>query len=197
MPPKLRRLIGSLILALLRLRYVDAGQITGRSGVITGAPHTSNWDLVITWGLVWRAGYRFKVLVKDKAFVGPLGTFIRACGGLPVNRENPQGLIEELVHELEHGEPFFLCIAPEGTRSLKSNWKSGFYRIARATDLPVTMGFADSATRTAGFGPTIELTGDVTADMDHFRAFYAGKRGIRPGLETPVRLREELTGETI
>lgn len=42
-----------------------------------------------------------------------------------------------------------------------------------------------------GFGPTFEPSGDVAADMDRVRAFYADKRGIHPDLRTEPRLREE------
>ncbi len=44
---------------------------------------------------------------------------------------------------------------------------------------------------TTGLGPTIELTGDVRADMDVIRAFYADKSGLRPERRTEPRLREE------
>lgn len=46
-----------------------------------------------------------------------------------------------------------------------------------ATGLPVTLGYVDQATRTTGLGPTLTLTGDVRADMDLVRAFYADKAG--------------------
>jgi len=42
-----------------------------------------------------------------------------------------------------------------------------------------------------GFGPTLQVTGDVRADMDLVRAFYADKHGIHPEKRTPPRLREE------
>lgn len=44
---------------------------------------------------------------------------------------------------------------------------------------------------TTGFGPTIRLTGDVPADMDVIRAFYADKAGLVPSRRTEPRLREE------
>ncbi|MDF2555783.1 MAG: acyl-phosphate glycerol 3-phosphate acyltransferase, partial [Microbacterium sp.] len=79
-----------------------------------------------------------------------------------------------------------------------SYWKSGFYRIARAAALPVTLGYVDRTTMTTGLGPTIELTGDVRADMDVIRAFYADKSGLRPELRTEPRLREEdATGDIV
>ena len=40
-------------------------------------------------------------------------------------------------------------------------------------------------------GPTFHPSGDVAADMDLVRAFYADKRGLRPANRTEPRLREE------
>jgi hypothetical protein len=57
--------------------------------------------------------------------------------------------------------------------------------------MPVTLGFVDRTTMTTGLGPTIDLTGDVAADMDRVRAFYADKAGLRPERRTEPRLREE------
>ena len=48
---------------------------------------------------------------------------------------------------------------------------------------------------TTGLGPTLELTGDVAADMDRIRAFYADKAGLRPERRTTPRLREEQAPE--
>ncbi len=44
---------------------------------------------------------------------------------------------------------------------------------------------------TTGLGPTFHLTGDVVADMDRIRAFYADKSGLHPASRTEPRLREE------
>ncbi|MBO9556913.1 MAG: acyl-phosphate glycerol 3-phosphate acyltransferase, partial [Cellulomonas sp.] len=49
-------------------------------------------------------------------------------------------------------------------------------------------------TMTTGLGPTLELTGDVRADMDVIRAFYADKAGFAPGRRTEPRLRDEAAG---
>lgn len=67
----------------------------------------------------------------------------------------------------------------------------GFYRIARAADLPVTLGYVDRTTMTTGLGPSLRLTGDVPADMDRIRGFYADKSGLVPARRTEPRLRDE------
>lgn len=118
---------------------------------------------------------------------------MKALGGIPVNRENPGRLVADLVAMAKSGKRFFLVVTPEGTRQRKTYWKSGFYRIAQEAGLPVVLGYVDSATRTAGLGQMITLTGDVDKDMDKVREFYADKHGIHPEDFTPPRLREEKT----
>ncbi|RYJ00771.1 MAG: acyl-phosphate glycerol 3-phosphate acyltransferase, partial [Actinomycetales bacterium] len=53
------------------------------------------------------------------------------------------------------------------------------------------LAFYDPPTKTMGFGTSFHPTGDVSADMDLVRAFYADKLGIRPENATVPRLREE------
>ncbi len=141
--------------------------------------------------IAWSHRFSPRWLGKHTLFKFPFGAVMRALGGIPVDRANPAGLVDEIVRRIGEGKRLLLVVTPEGTRQRGTHWKSGFYRIARTAGLPLVLGYVDSATRTAGFGPTIHLTGDVTADMDKLRAFYADKRGLRPGDFTPPRLREE------
>jgi 1-acyl-sn-glycerol-3-phosphate acyltransferase len=166
------------------------GQIPDR-GVLVCAPHTSNWDFVVTLLVMWSLGAPLRVLMKRELFRGPLAVVLRRWGGIPVDRARPEGLVEELATGLRDDERFLLIVAAEGTRRKAEYWKSGFYRLAVSSGLPVTMGFVDGPSRTAGFGPTWHPTGDVRADMDVVRAFYADKRGIRPERRTEPRLRSE------
>ena len=159
--------------------------------MLIGAPHTSNWDFAFMLAICWRHGFSPLWLGKHTLFKPPFGWVMRALGGIPVNRAHPGRLVEEIVARVRAGHQFFLVVAPEGTRHRGKQWKSGFYRIARDTHLPVVLGYVDSATRTAGLGPTITLTGDVSADMDRIRDFYADKQGIHPEHFTPPKLGEE------
>lgn len=183
-----RRRLARGLLRLFRWRVV--GDVP-REGVIVGAPHTSYWDFVLMLLVMWNAAVPPRVLIKREMFVGPLGWFLRACGGIPVDRANPGGLVRELTRQAASGEPFLLVIAAEGTRSTGRYWKSGFYRIARDAGLPIALGFVDGPSRTTGVGPTLRPGGDVVADMTLVRRFYADKRGLRPHLRTEPRLREE------
>lgn len=177
--------------AVSRYRLRSEPPPASGQAVLIGAPHTSNWDFAYMLAICWRYGFAPRWLGKHTLFKAPFGGVMRALGGIPVNRANPGRLVEEIVGRIREGDRFFLVVTPEGTRKRGKQWKSGFYRIARDANLPVVLGYVDSATRTAGLGPTITLTGDVTADMDRIRAFYADKRGIHPEDFTPPKLREE------
>ncbi|WP_448630800.1 1-acyl-sn-glycerol-3-phosphate acyltransferase [Cellulomonas soli] len=163
------------------------------SGILIGAPHTSNWDFILMLAITAEAGLPVRWLGKHTLFRGPAGPFMRALGGIPVDRRDPAGLVDDLVARIRAGELFYLVVTPEGTRSAGTYWKSGFYRIAQATGLPVVLGYVDRTTMTAGLGPTVPITGDVRADMDAVRAFYADKSGFDPARRTEPLLRDEVS----
>lgn len=162
-----------------------------RPTVLIGAPHTSNWDFVLMLGIAWRLGIPVRWLGKASLFAGWRGPIMHALGGIPVQRDDASRVVGEVVARVRSGEVFGLVVTPDGTRGGNTYWKSGFYRIARETGMPVTLGYVDRTTMTTGLGPTIELTGDVAADMDRIRAFYADKSGLRPEKRTEPRLQNE------
>ncbi|MCA1305782.1 1-acyl-sn-glycerol-3-phosphate acyltransferase [Microbacterium esteraromaticum] len=165
-----------------------------RPTVLIGAPHTSNWDFVLMLAIAWRLGIEVHWLGKKSLFRGWRGPVMRALGGIAVDRDDPSRIVGEVVAQAHAGEVFGLVVTPDGTRSGHTHWKSGFYRIARETGMPVTLGYVDRTTMTTGLGPTIDLTGDVAGDMDRIRAFYADKSGLRPEHRVEPRLRDEPRG---
>lgn len=162
-----------------------------RRGLVIGAPHTSNWDLALAVLVFWAHDRRPRVLVKAEVFWWPLGPVLRSLGAIRTERNSGGGLVAELTRAAAVGDEFMLVLAPDGTRSASDHWKSGFYRLALATGLPVTLAFVDGPTHVVGTGPTLEMTGDVVADMDRIREFFVDKRGLRPGRGSTVRLRDE------
>jgi 1-acyl-sn-glycerol-3-phosphate acyltransferase len=162
-----------------------------RPTLLIGAPHTSNWDFVLMLAIAWRLRLPVRWLGKSSLFHGWRGPIMRRLGGIPVDRADPSRVVAAVVERVRDGEMLGLVVTPEGTRGGGAHWKSGFYRIARETGMPVTLGYVDRTTMTTGLGPTIELTGDVAADMDVIRAFYADKAGVRPRFRTEPRLRDE------
>lgn len=159
--------------------------------VFVGAPHTSNWDFIFMLAVAWHHNLDMKFVGKASLFDGWKGTIMRALGGIPVDRNNAQDVVEELVAAMKNGHTTGLVITPDGTRGAHEYWKSGFYRIAMESGLPVTLAYMDGSTKTTGLGPTFHLTGDKAADMDRIRAFFADKSGFYPERRVEPRLRDE------
>jgi 1-acyl-sn-glycerol-3-phosphate acyltransferase len=153
-----------------------------RKLVLIGAPHTSNWDFPVLMSLVGIKRIHVTYLGKHTLFKGPLGKFFYYLGGIPVDRHSPEAkdIIDQVVEEFAKRDDIWLGIAPEGTRTKVDKWKTGFYRIAKAAGVPVTMVFIDGKTKTMGFGETINLTEDMDADIALMQEFYKQFQGINP-----------------
>ena len=188
--PMIRQLIARLFWAVSPWRLV-VERVPDRPTLFIGAPHTSNWDFVLMLGIAWRLRIKLRWLGKHDLFTGWKGPVMRTLGGIPVDRRDPAKVVDEVIALVRTGTVFGLVITPDGTRGAHTHWKSGFYRIARATGLPLTLGYVDRTTMTSGLGPIMEVTGDVLADMDRIRAFFADKAGFAPERRVEPRLREE------
>lgn len=181
------RNLARFILRLLGWRCVDLPDRPARA-VVIGYPHTSNWDFPIGLLAMAALGLDARWVGKDTLFRWPLGGLMRWLGGMPVNRSAPAGFVDQVAAEIRRHERFMLVLAPEGTRSRRDGWKSGFYRIARAAGVPVLVGTIDYAQRRLGLLACVELTGDEAADMAQIAASLADCRGRRPELASPIRL---------
>lgn len=157
--------------------------------VIIFYPHTSNWDFVLGILACFALKLDVSFLGKHTLFAGPFGWLFRALGGYPVKRHERKNMVSQVVELIESKPTIALAIAPEGTRSKTDHWKSGFYHIARAADVPVALAYLDSKTHTMGIGPSFRMSGDVEADLDAMRAFYVDKYGIRPELASEISFR--------
>ena len=189
--PGLLPRLGATLLSLAGWKVVLAQPVPKRCVAIF-YPHTSNWDTVIGLCAKFMFGIRFRFVGKDTLFRTPvIGPLLIHWGGMPVNRREPAGFIPQMQREFARNEEFRLAIAPEGTRSFRPHWKSGFYRIARAAGVPLALVYIDYPGREIGIGGYLDLTGDVAADMARIRAFYAGRRGYRPENQGPVALHDE------
>jgi 1-acyl-sn-glycerol-3-phosphate acyltransferase len=189
-PRPLWRALRVLAPAFLRLRgwRVEGRPPDAPRVIVVAAPHTSNWDYLymLAAALVWDVPFTF--FAKHTLFREPLGSVLRALGGVPVNRSRLNGLASWAVEQLEQRERFFLVIPPEATRRRADHWNSGFYWIAAAARVPIVLGYADYARRVVGVGPTLVPAGDVEADMATIREFYRGVTARYPDQVGPVEL---------
>ena len=161
--------------------------------VILAVPHTTWMDGFWMIAYAWWWGLEIFWLVKGShSFQGALRFF----GAIAVDRRAPQGLVAQIAEEFARSERLIIAIPPEGTRSKRESWKSGFYHIAREADVPICLSYLDYRVRVAGFGPCFKLSGDVAADMDRIRRFYRDVEGAHPERFTFPRFREEELDET-
>lgn len=148
-----------------------------RKFVIVGASHTSNWDFLVFLGTVEAMGRRVRFIGKHSLFRGAVGRFMRALGGVPVDRSAPQDLVSQIVEQFRAHDDFVLIVAAEGTRSRTTRWKTGFYQIALRAKVPIVCAGPDYPSKRGVFGPIIHPTGDYEADMAPAFAFF---RSLRP-----------------
>jgi len=163
-----------------------------RRFVLIAAPHTSNWDLAYLLALAAIFDVKVSWMGKHALFRPPLGWLMRRAGGIPIVRHRSGNMVSQMTRAFEESTSLALVVPAEGTRSYVAHWKSGFYHIARSANVPIVLGYLDYARRCGGFGPALLPTGDISADMDEIRGFYADKIGKYPEKFGEVRLKEEM-----
>lgn len=148
--------------------------------VLIGAPHTSNWDFGLMLLLMGAEQLPIRFLGKDTLFRGPLGPLMRSLGGISVNRRERTRLVDQIAAKFEEYDELIIGLAPEGTRSKTSHWKTGFYYIALKANVPIAMAYLDYGNKVIGVGPSFIPSGDLQADFEIIRGFYSGIVGRNP-----------------
>lgn len=148
--------------------------------VMIVAPHTSYWDFALFLPIVFVLNLKLRVLIKHTLFWPPLGWFLRYCGGIPVDRRAARNYVKELAGEFERRDFFHLLVTPEGTRSPRTKWKTGFYQIAMVANVPILMAAVDETTKSVGVERILYPSGDLEADMAEIYKFYDQFGGLRP-----------------
>lgn len=153
--------------------------------VILMGPHTSNWDFFIGKLAFMHYGVKGRYLMKSELFFPPMGWFLKAIGGIPINRKKNNNFTDQAVKYFNENDSMYMVFTPEGTRSYNPNWKKGFYYIALKAKVPIYIGYMDYATKTGGFLELFEPTGDIVKDIAFIKkelSQFSGKypeKGIR------------------
>ena len=169
--------------------------LPSRQGVLIVYPHTSNWDFIVGMLAKWAMGVPVAFWGKDTLFELPLfGRWLRWIGGVPVDRHNPRGAVADMVERFAQARAtdafLWLALSPEGTRRYRDSWRSGFYQVATQADVPLALAFFDYDARIVGVDSFIRLGGDTERDMASIEQVLGQRRGCRPELAAPVRLRQ-------
>jgi 1-acyl-sn-glycerol-3-phosphate acyltransferase len=186
----MKYLFGKLVLALTGWK-VNGHPPKVPKYLLIAAPHTSNWDFVFGLAAIFYLRLNLNWFAKDSLFVGPAGWILRKWGGIALDRKNRSNTVSVVVSEFKKRSSLAIGLAPEGTRSHTTHWKSGFYHMAFEAGVPLALAFFDYENKEVGVGKVLTLTGDINSDMERIRMFYADKHGKNSELAGPVQLREE------
>lgn len=148
--------------------------------VIIAAPHTSNWDFILAMLAIFGLNIKLRWLGKHSIFKPGFKKFFEWLGGIPVYRDNPSTLIENVVDIVKKEKSIVIAMTPEGTRKKVKRWKTGFLRIAKQTQAKILLISIDAPTKSIEIGKIFNPTGDSEEDLEFIQKYYSSFRGINP-----------------
>ena len=157
-----------------------------RRCVMIAAPHTSNWDFIFARATFSLLDIPVRYTVKKEWLRFPVGGIFKALGAIGIDRSpkkpgDPRPSMTEAMIELfAQNKELAVMVTPEGTRSLRTKWKTGFYHVAVGAKVPIGLGYLDYEKKEAGVGRMFYPTGDLEKDMREITAFYKDIKGKHP-----------------
>lgn len=145
--------------------------------ILIAAPHSSNWDFVFFLFAIFKFQAPVHWMGKHTMFLLPFRHLLQRLGGIPIDRTRKGNTVGTMAREFKTADRLIVTIAPSGTRQRVTRWKSGFYRIAVAAEVPIVCGFIDYKKRIVGIGPVVTPSGNMDADMKEIQRFYTNKPG--------------------
>ncbi|MBC2844885.1 1-acyl-sn-glycerol-3-phosphate acyltransferase [Winogradskyella flava] len=155
----------------------DFSKDTIKKAVIIAVPHTSWHDFYM--GLLLRKVVDVKTnfVGKKELFKWPFGYYFKAVGGRALDRTSGQNKVEQISKLFQDEDEFRLTLAPEGTRKKVKEWKTGFYYIAKAANVPIIMFTLDFKNKQNKVSEPFYPTDDIEADFKYMYNFYQGVEG--------------------
>ncbi len=140
--------------------------------IVAVAPHTSNWDFFIGIAAMFTLQLKVSFLGKASIFRWPVKAILTAIGGIAVDRKNSHGVVGQIVQEVKRNDKFILGLAPEGTRSKTTEWKTGFLHIAKQTNIPIVPVSFDFVKKEICFHPAVYISGDIKQELIEFKRVF-------------------------
>ena len=137
--------------------------------IVTGLPHTSNWDFVICIATFAQLGMPIRFTIKKERMKPPIGWMMRGLGAISINRGVKESTTDAMARLFDEHDRLFVCVTPEGTRRKTAQWKSGFYWAAQG-GVPIGIGYVDYRNKVSGVADFFHTTGDYEKDMRDFMA---------------------------
>ncbi len=145
-----------------------------KKSIVLGAPHTSNWDLVIAMGGFHKMRFPLKFFIKKEWLrFFPLNKLLLSAGAVSVDRSKHNTMVESMAELIRNSkEDIGLLITPEGTRKRNCKWKTGFYYTALKAQVPIVLTYLDYSKKLAVFGPAFWPSGNFKIDMQIIKEHY-------------------------
>lgn len=149
--------------------------------VVIVAPHTSNWDFPVGLAAKWALGLDAHWWGKNSLFFPLFGSFLRANGGIPVDRKNSTNIVDTTIDGFRSNAQFALALAPEGTRKKVTQWRTGFWHVAKGANVPICCVAFDWSRRVIRLGPTtMPVEDDPSAGIARIRSYFDNVQGYNP-----------------
>ena len=148
--------------------------------VIIVVPHTHWKDFFL--GLLVRriVNKEINYIAKKSLFKPPFGWYFKWMGGAPIDRSKSSDTVAAVAEIFDSRKEFRLALSPEGTRKKVTSWKTGFYYIAKAAEVPIVMVAFDFGKKQVKISAPQTPSEDRTADFDHYQQFFKGVTGKIP-----------------
>ena len=179
--PRILRFIGKLAMKVTGWKTVGHFPKDERVVLVVG-PHTSNWDFVVAMSAVLSWDLQIHWLGKHSIFKRGFRRILRKLGGIPVNRANPEALIQEIQEITTKYTGFIIGMAPEGTRKKVARLKTGFLRIANQTNSKIMVAGIDFSNKTIELGEFFTPSNNIEKDLAAITDYFSNFSGKRPGL---------------
>ena len=153
---------------------------TVKKAVLIAVPHTSWHDFFIALLLRQVIGIKSNFIGKKELFIWPFGYYFRSIGGAPLDRTPGQNKVQAIAKLFDSREEFRLALSPEGTRKKVEEWKTGFYYIAKAANVPIIMFTLDFENKQNRVSEPFYPTDDFEADLRFIKSFFKGVKGKIP-----------------
>ena len=174
------RWFGSFVLGIMGWKIV--GQFPKEKKLLfIGAPHTSNWDLIIALAGMMSVGLKCSWMMKKEAFFWPFGGLWKSLGGVPIDRSAKSDITSQMTQWYNDNELAWLGLTPEGTRSKVDKFKKGYLRIAYAAGIPIFVVALNGTTKEIVLDKVWDLSFDTEVDNRKIKAYYdKNYKGVRP-----------------
>lgn len=146
--------------------------------VMIASPHTSNWDYVYMIASLDILKIPYKVTVKKEWNKPIIGSWMTSLGAVWIDRTakkvgvKRRSMVDVMVDVFKEHENIAMIITPEGTRSKRTEWKTGFYHIAKKAGVPICLSYVDYKKKESGLLGVVYPSDNMEADMKTIMKMY-------------------------